>query len=142
MKLTCVTYTKACDVTCNFCGHEIHHLYHVEHEDNAFVIGSECAKQHLGNLAQVISRYERRATKEWREHKPEGDEERGDYIARRTNEMCQALSAWKSWKSVYAMYKWPNIWPSDEVREQKIQEIERRFAVTRLHWIDKTSYTI
>jgi hypothetical protein len=140
MKFTQVTYTKACDVTCKLCGHEIHNLYHVEHEGYSLIIGSECAKQHLGPLAQTIARYERRAAKEWREEKPEG-EERGDYVARRVNEQIQALHAWRSWKCVDSQYKWPNVWPNAEMREQKVQEIESRF-IERAHWINKTAYSI
>lgn len=74
-KLVSVHYTKA-PVSCESYGQEIHSVYEVQSSSSVLHVGSECAKSLLGNIAQIIARYERQAAKEWKEHKSE-NEERG-----------------------------------------------------------------
>lgn len=138
-KLVRIHYTKA-PRSCESCGHEIHNIYEVQTSDSVLHIGSECAKPLLGNVAQIIARYGRQATKEWRENKP--DEDRGTFIARRINEKRQARKAWQEWSALNAQHHWnTNPWMPEQ-RKQVIISLEEKYGVACGEWIDKTAYTI
>jgi hypothetical protein len=93
---------------------------------------------------QALSRYRSQAAREWKANspKPLECEDRGDYIARRTNEKLHARKAWQVWQATDKEHHWyTNPWRDGE-REACISTIEQTYGVLRGDWLQKTAYSI